>query len=409
MTDFELRLLEPHEIDAYAACQASAFSSRYPADRLDALAKELDLERSLAVFDGTDLVATSSSFSAQMTLPGLARCNVAAVTDVAVVPTHRRRGLLNSLMRRQLDDLHTNGDAIAVLYASEGAIYGRYGYGPASFGANYQVDKRLCRLLSPLRAGTGSVRLLESGQAAEAFPLVFASYVLTRPGEVERPQGEWAEVLCDVSASAMGHRFYACYEEAGRIDGYAVYRVAGIDPTDHWRRGVFLEELCTLSDDAYIALWGFLLGVDLTEDLRTAGRPVDEPIRYLFEDQRQLRTTRWTDRSWLRLVDVPRALSLRGYEAEGALVIDVGDSFCPWNEGRFALTVDSSGAGVVEASRASADLVVPAEVLGSAYLGAVSFRALAEVGRIEECTNGAAGSADAMFRAAWPPFCTTHF
>ena len=161
------------------------------------------------------------------------------------------------MMRRQLDDLHTNGEAIAVLYSSEGAIYGRYGYGPASFGANYLVDKRLCRpRLAALRAGTGSVRLLEQRTGGRGLPLVFAAYVPTRLGEVERPQGEWAEVLCDVSASAMGHRFYACYEKAGRIDGYAVYRVAGIDPTDHWRRGVFLEELCLCLSDAYTSPYG---------------------------------------------------------------------------------------------------------------------------------------------------------
>src|SRR5271157_5194047 len=120
MTDFELRPIEGHEIYAFASCQASAFGGRYTPDKLESLAEELQLDRSLAVFDGGDLVATTSSYLVPMTLPGLVRCGVAAVTDVSVAPTHRRRGLLNAMMRRQLDDLHSAHEILAVLYASEG-------------------------------------------------------------------------------------------------------------------------------------------------------------------------------------------------------------------------------------------------------------------------------------------------
>jgi predicted acetyltransferase len=417
MTEIEIRPVEGHEIDAYAACQAAAFASRYPADRLESLAQELQLERTIGVFDSSGLVATSASFLSSMTLPGLVRGEVAGVTDVSVSPTHRRRGFLTAMMRRQLDDLHASDETIAVLYASEGAIYGRYGYAPASFAASYVVDKRLCRLLPPGDEQTdskvggvaGSVRLLERNQAVEAFPLVFGAYVPTRVGEVDRPEGEWVELLGEVSSPAMGHRFYACYEQGGRIDGYAVYRVAGIDPADHWRRGVFLEELCSLSDVAYRCLWRYVLGIDLTEELLTTGRPVDEPVRFLLEDQRQLRTARWTDRSWVRLVDVKRALALRRYEEQGVLVIEVSDPFCPWNEGRFVLSVDSDGVATVEPGGAEPDIVVPAEVLSSLYLGAVAFDAMAQVGRLHESASGALRRADAMFSARRPPFCMTHF
>jgi predicted N-acetyltransferase YhbS len=158
MTDFELRRIEEHEINAFASCQASAFGGRYTPDKLESLAEDLRLDRSLAVFDGGDLVATASSYAVLMTLPGLVRCEVTAVTDVSVAPTHRRRGLLTSMMRRQLDDVRSSNEAVAVLFASEGAIYGRYGYGPATFGARYVVDKRRARLLTPfaMPCGPGS-------------------------------------------------------------------------------------------------------------------------------------------------------------------------------------------------------------------------------------------------------------
>jgi predicted acetyltransferase len=152
-----------------------------------------------------------------------------------------------------------------------------------------------------------------------------------------------------------------------------------------------------------------VLGIDLTEELLTTGRPVDEPVRFLLEDQRQLRTARWTDRSWVRLVDVKRALALRRYEEQGVLVIEVSDPFCPWNEGRFVLSVDSDGVATVEPGGAEPDIVVPAEVLSSLYLGAVAFDAMAQVGRLHESASGALRRADAMFSARRPPFCMTHF
>ena len=358
MKDFELRPIDAHEVYAFAYCQASAFGGRYTPDKLESFAEELQLDRTLAVFDGEDLVATTSSYLVPMTLPGLVRCEVAAVTDVSVAPTHRRRGLLNSMMRRQLDDLRSAHEVLAVLYASEGGIYGRYGYGPASFGARYEVDKRgeatMARVATPCTPGPGdgpgSVRLLELAQAAEAFPAVHRAYVPTRVGELERGRGEWAELLGSPHAAGeeARHRFYACYERDGSIDGYAVYRVGPIDPADHWRRAVFVEELCTLSDESYTSLWRYLLGIDLTEQLRTASRPVDEPLRYMLEDQRRLRTLSWGDRTWVRLVDVEAALGRRRYEEGDALVMEVGDAFCPWNEGRFRLSVDRRGIATVE-------------------------------------------------------------
>ena len=141
MTAFDVRPIEAHEIDAYAACQGAAFGSRYPAAEVETLTKDLPFDRTLAAFEGVDLVATAGSHKVSMTLPGLVRRDVAAVTDVSVAPTHRRRGLLTQLMRRQLDDLRRGHEALAVLYASEGGIYGRFGYGPATFGARYVVDK----------------------------------------------------------------------------------------------------------------------------------------------------------------------------------------------------------------------------------------------------------------------------
>lgn len=417
VTAAQLRPVERQEIDAYAACQGSAFSGRYTSAELESLAEELPLDRSVAAFDDGDIVATTASHGVSMTLPGLVRCDVAAVTDVSVAPTHRRRGLLTAMMRYQLDDVRSRDETIAVLYASEGGIYGRYGYGPATFGARYVLDKRNARFVPPVAQelgspeGSGSLRLLDRDQAAEAFPVVFDAYVPTRAGELDRLRGAWAELLPDPEdgVDAARRRFSVCYEEGGQIDGYAVYRVAGTGPSDYERRAVFVEELCSVSYVAYRSLWRYLLGIDLTTELRTRGRPVDEPLRYLLEDQRQLRTASSEDRTWIRLVDVPRALALRRYEDAGELVIEVEDSFCPWNDGRFRLAVDGDGVATTERVDSAPDLVVPAAALGAVYLGGVPFSGLTEAGRAVERVGGAARRADRMFSGLRPPFCMTTF
>ena len=418
MSQFELRPIAAHEIDAYANCQATAFGSRYTPAKVESLERELVLDRSVAAFDGGQLVGASSSYATRMTVPGSSRPGVGFVTDVAVLPTHRRRGLLSAMMRWQLDDMHARGESVSVLFSSEGGIYERYGYGAASYAARYMVDKRLARLrtVGTSHSGAvsigvpGSVHLIEQAQALEAFPLVREDYVSTRVGELDRPQSEWAELLGDPTSSAEGLRFYACFEQGGHIDGYVVYRVAPIDPRDHWRRAVFLEELCALSDVAYVSLWRYLLGIDLTGELRTRGRPVDEPVRYLFEDQRQFRTVSLGDRSWVRLIDVRRALSQRRYEEQGVLVLDVEDRLCAWNDGRFRISVDGDGIASVErADDALCDIALAVEVLGAAYLGGVPFAAMAEVGRVEERSEGMARRADRMFIGSRPPFCTTNF
>jgi predicted acetyltransferase len=107
------------------------------------------------------------------------------------------------------------------------------------------------------------------------------------------------------------------------------------------------------------------------------------------------------DGLWVRLVDVGAALSARSYAADGAVVFDVLDAFCPWNEGRWKLA-DGSATRTDDA----ADIRCDVTILGSAYLGAIGFSELLRAGRLEELTAGAGAKADLLFswdRAPWCP------
>src|SRR4051812_7108099 len=129
MAELELRSVSMDEHAEFERTTWAAFSAHMPADAEERDRKSFEPDRSLAVFDGGSIVATAGALSFELTLPGLTSIPVAGVSYVGVLPTHRRRGLLRRMMRRQLDDVYRRGEALAVLTASESAIYGRFGYG----------------------------------------------------------------------------------------------------------------------------------------------------------------------------------------------------------------------------------------------------------------------------------------
>ena len=110
------------------------------------------------------------------------------------------------------------------------------------------------------------------------------------------------------------------------------------------------------------------------------------------------------DGLWVRLVDVGAALSARRYAADGAVVLDVVDEFCPWNAGRWR--VSSRGA---KRTTSAPQLRLDVSTLGSTYLGGFTFSELVRGGRIEELRRGAAARADAIFASERAPWCPEIF
>lgn len=341
---------EQHELERIFEVDAGGFGQRMPDAVIEALAKTAEPSR-ITVSRDVDggIVGTAVTAPTRMTLPGGTRPPTAAVVGVSVLPTHRRQGRLSAMMRHQLDELHRRGDPLATLYASEATIYGRYGYAPATFGARYRIDRLTAGLARPISDfAPGSVRMIGTDEARGVFPALWADYAPTRAGEVDALPAEWLDVEGVESPDEARQRFFAVYSEGDRVDGAVSYRVAPVDTAEPWpQRGVFLERFVVTSRAAYVALWGFLLGIDLVKEIRTLGRPMDEPIRWLLTDHRHLRVIGHGDRSWIRLVDVARCLSSRRYGAEGTLVLEVEDPFCEWNSGIYRLeagpTVESWG------------------------------------------------------------------
>ncbi|WP_329409890.1 GNAT family N-acetyltransferase [Streptomyces sp. NBC_00704] len=366
-------------------------------------------ERSLGVWDGDACVGTAGAYDFRMTVPGGAAVPTAGVTMVSVSATHRRRGMLTSMMRRQLDDVRAWGEPLAALTASEPAIYGRFGYAAAAFGLHAEIDTVRVGLSVP--AGTDDVRVRYADPGAElaACERVYARTVPGRPGMLARRPG-WERLgLLDPEGERGGASPLQCVlaERDGEVTGYARFRVL---PrwTDSGHDGqVRVHDLAGVDALSRAALWRFLFGIDLTTSVRLRGRPVDEGWRHLVSDVRRC-ALQLKDSLYVRLVDVGAALEARTYQSPVDVVLDVEDAFCPWNTGRWRLSGDAKGA-VCAPTADAPDLALSVRELGAAYLGGVGLASLAEAGRVRELRSGALAEAAVAFGSASAPWLPHNF
>ncbi|MET8075544.1 GNAT family N-acetyltransferase [Streptomyces sp. NPDC005303] len=361
-------------------------------------------ERSIGVWDGERCVGTAGAFSFRVTVPGGAAVPAAGVTMVSVAATHRRRGVLTSMMRRQLDDVRSWGEPLAVLTASEPVIYGRFGYGVGTYNLNADIDTTRVRLSLP--AGTDDVRLRYAAPAEvlDACESVYARLVPRRPGMVARIPG-WERLwLLDPESERDGASPLQCVvaERDGEVVGFVRYRVkADWEPAGP-RGTVIVSDLEALDPAAHGALWRFLFDLDLTSRIDIRRRPVDEAWQYLVSDVRRC-SLLVRDSLHVRLVDVGAALAARTYQTPVDVVLEVEDSFCPWNTGRWRLSGDTKGASC-ERTTDPADLALSVRELGAAYLGGVSLASLAGAGLVRELRQGALAEAAVGFGSAVAPW-----
>ena len=392
----DVRVLEPAELPTAWAVLSQAFGTPSHPDDVDVELALVDPARFYAAHADGRLIATAGSFALTLTVPG-AVLPVAGVTWVSVLPTFRRQGLLGALMQRQLSDLHEEGTAVAALWASEAAIYSRYGYGPAAWNLSATLPRGAAfRTAVP----PGRLTLVEPDRTH--LEEVYASVATRTPGFPARDAVWWDYRLHDPEHSrGSASPLQAVVTEGG----YALYSV---DPvwSDHVPAGVVhVREVLAADPGAGARLWRHLLDLDLTSEVRARSLAPDDPLRLsLLADPRRARA-QLRDSLWVRLVDVPGALRSRTYACDVDVVLEVTDQRAPWNSGRWRLTGDRTGA-VCERTGAAADLALAAEDLGAAYLGGTPLRSRP----VEERTAGARDVTSTAFGAAGPaPWCPLVF
>ena len=350
-------------------------------------------DRSIMAFDGKNMVGNALSYEMDMYIPG-GISKIAAVASVSVQATHRRKGINRSIMKYQLEDIHSRQEPLAVLQASESIIYGRYGYGMASFESNLEIEKTRSAYAID-QVSEGQPYFIEESEAREIFPQIYAKAIENRVGMVSRKENWWEFRFREPGLKGGDPKsWFIKYQKDGINDGYLRYT---IDDTE-----LNIIELMASSHDAYSSLWRLCLDMDLVDIIKAEHRPVDEELKWMLADPRRL-VEHSCDRYWVRLVDVKKALSQRSYSVDGSLTLEVKDSFLPWNQEVVELRSESGESSCATSSR-NPDIVLSAGDLGAVYLGGINFSALLAAGRIEEVTKGSVTKANHMFSTTRNPW-----
>ncbi|MEX2446292.1 MAG: GNAT family N-acetyltransferase [Dehalococcoidia bacterium] len=410
---FEVRPIAREEVPAFIRVHTAAMG-RHPTEAyLRSAGDRFERQRDIGAFEDGQLIGSSVIHWLHLQVPdgagGARSLPTGGVTNVAVLPTHRRRGALQALMRDHMTRLHEEGTALAVLWASESLIYRRFGYGRATGTERWSI----AREHTTLRDGSppdGHVVLVGPDEARALWPEVMRRALAGRPGYFPRTPDQWETFFDDdpdIRDGGSAH-FHVVYRdaEADQADGYATYRVHRRMVDRIFQHELRVTELMATTAEATRGLWRYIFGVDLIAEVTAQQRPLDDPLPWMLLDPRRLRRS-VQDGLWLRLVDVPAALEARGYACHDSLVLDVRDEFCEWNTGRYRLEASPGGARCTPTTD-TPDLSMDVPTLAAAYLGGARFQALAATGDVEGAPSVLA-RADALFATHATPWCPVFF
>lgn len=373
---------------------------------------EWDPARTQGAFDDGRCVATFRSFAQELTVVGGARVPSDAVTNVTVLPTHRRRGLLSRMMERDLRAAKERGDVVSSLIAAEYPIYGRFGYGPATWATTWSVDVARAGL-DPRYAAPesgGRVEFVTPAEVRALGPELYDRFRARMPGAVSRPAGWWERATGAVRfpQQAWTEPLHALYRSSsGVVEGLVTYRTEQRWEAQRPQNTARVEKLIATTPAAERALWHFLCSIDWILHVETGNRAPDDLLPQLLGDPRAAAVGTHADFLWLRPLDVPRLLEARTYPVPGTLVLAVEDRM-GLAGGRFRLEAGPEGA-VCAPTSAAPDLSLGAAELGSLYLGGTSASRLAALGAVREERQGALGVADALLYTARRPWCPDIF
>jgi predicted acetyltransferase len=397
MSDVTIRSIGPHEYEAFYEASKRAFHGRVDPEGM-AIGRPLtEHDRTFVATDGDAIVGTAEACTGRFTVPG-GQVDAAGITSVGVAPTHRRRGLNTALMSTLLDQAAERSEPLTYLWASEAAIYGRFGFGAASWCADVEVDTRSTAFVPDVGL-EGRVRTLDRDDALGPMREVYDAVAATRPGFRPLDDAWWAAMWAERKSQADEPRFFAVHADAdGRPDGYAVYGVK-----QEWTHGVPQHELhvhsiVTAGATASAGLWRYLFDVDLVATVKAWDLPVDDDVRFIVADPRRLQM-RVVDGLWIRVLDVAGSLASRRYPADGRLVLEVHDALRAGASGRYDLAVDG-GTAACRRTDDEPDLRCSIAAVGAALLGGTPWSRLAAAGQAA-ADEDVLRRADAMF--SWSP------
>ena len=425
MTDLEYRSFAPGLTeDEHADAATAAWTQETAFGFLDAERTQAQLDRGAAKFvenswtlwgvyepsasadswPAAGPVATYATFDRDLNVGGGRNLLAHLVAGVTVRTTHRRRGIMRRLVESDLRTAAAAGIPIAALYAAEATIYGRFGFGPATDTRRVRVDTGPGFLID--HDPTGMVRVVDRDEMAELAPDVFDRYHEQTLGSIRR-QTRSGRSMAGVSGNPaepdLAVRGAVHLDADGVVDGYLTYRHLGWETKP---ATVSIVEFICLTEDAYLELWQFLGAIDTATLVEWDPAPLSDPLPWALGDRRRYSVSGGEDGVWLRILDVPSALTTRNYHASGEVTFTVTDQL-GITDGGYRLAVHG---GQVEVDRVdgSTELILDVADLSSLYLGGPAARTLARAGRIRG-SQDAVARLDDLLRQDVEPVCSTQF
>lgn len=418
MNDVEVRYTARADFrEWFSGCHRGFMASTSVTDEEAAAGQEamaFDPARTIGAFDGGRCVGTLRSIPRDLTVPGGATLPASGVTGVTVTATHRRRGLLSRMMAVDLAAARDRGEPVAILIAAEYPIYGRFGFGPATWITDWTVDLTRAQLGRYVPPEHGRIDLAEPAEVRALGPELFDRVRLSTPGAINRPALWWRRFTGELTSPAKPWQepFFAFYRDAsGRVDGLLTYTIDNEHP---WEAKMSRNTLTVVKADfatprAEAALWRYAMSVDWITTLVSGFRPPDDALPLLLGDPRAARVAAHADLMWLRVLDVVTALQARTYAAEGSLVLRLRDP-AGHADGTFRLDASPEpGGSRVTKTTDDPELAMDIGELGTLYLGDESAVRLAALGRVTEPVPGAAARADLLMRTSRRPWCPDNF
>lgn len=398
----DLRVARPEDVAPFMTALARTFGEAMRDEDVADWRTRLEPDRVFVGWDGQLAVGGGAIYSMRFSVPG---GDVAGggVTAVGVLPTHRRQGMLRRMMGEMFAQGIERGEPVHFLWASEAAIYQRFGYGLAAFKARFDLPTPRSAFIEA-RPSSGRLRLIEQEEASRLLPPVYEAWRATRPGAWSRTEAWWRSLLDDPEwhRHGGGPRNLLVHERDGRVRGYAQYHLH-----EEWdergpRDQLHVFEAIGLDPAAERDTWRFLCDMDLVRTVRYDLAPLDHPLLHLLREPNALGFT-VGDALWARILDVPSALEARGYGAAGTIAFELRDEGLPANAGRWRLDTGSDRPRVARTDD-PADLALDTSDLAAVYLGGVTLAQLQRAGRVQELVAGATPRADALFVSAVAPW-----
>lgn len=403
----EYRLATAEDMNGYFAQAARAFHRQSPQGEIDHFSSTFDFARTRVAIDNNVIVGTLRSWPSEFTVAGPRTIPVSALTNVTVSATHRRQGILTSMIVGDLRDSAARGEFASILIASEYPIYGRYGYGAAIENAAYRIETTGLTYVAP---SEGRVEICDISELRHDAPAIYERHRLSQPGAIERGNDWWDRFCRIVNFDGMEpHKGFCARYVApdGSLEGYLVCEGKLVGPDMRHRGVLTVHELMSSSDRAYRALWKFCTDVDLLVEVTASNRAVEEPIGHLFTNARAVQQIHVHDFIWIRLLDVVAALEARTYDVFGTVVLDILDPL-DIAQGCYELIVDADGASCKKTTQ-QPDIRMNISVLGAIYAGDTSLASLATAGEIELLNPAALALATSIFKTSTRSWCATWF